>query len=194
MPIYVDHAQRRAELVAVAIDLIAENGLESASVRSIASRAGYSAVVVAHYFRNKAELLRQAFDHTIESTERRMEPLIADGVDVVAALEILLPTADFSRRTWKVWFAFWGVALSDLAYQQAQARRGREGREIIRRILDRCGDIPETAAGGREMQSERLLALIGGIATIATFDPDLWDAERQRAILASELAALRKGY
>lgn len=194
MPIQVDHAERRNFLIEVAIDLIAEEGMDGASVRSIARRAGFSTVVVAHYFRNKAELLRQAFEHTVESTEKRIEPVIAAGADAAEALEILLPTVDASRKTWKIWFAFWGTALADPVYRQAQARRGREGKEIIRRVLDRCSDIPEDAAGGREMQSERLLALIGGIATIATFDYELWDAPRQRAILASELAALRAGF
>lgn len=192
MPIYVDHAQRRAELVAVAIDLIAENGLESASVRSIASRAGYSAVVVAHYFRNKAELLRQAFERTIELTAIRIDEAIAAGCDVLATLEIMLPTEPVSSKTWKVWFAFWGAALSEPAYQAAQATRGREGRDIITRVLDRS-DIAEAAAGGRDMQSARLLALIAGIAAIATFDPEQWQPEFQRRILRSELEALKNG-
>lgn len=194
MPAYVDHDKRRAELIEVAIDLIAEQGLEGASVRAIAGRAGYSTVVVSHYFRNKAELLRQAFEQTIEQTATRIDQAIASGADVATALEIFLPIEPVASRTWKVWFAFWGVALSDRGYQQAQAMRGREGKEIIRRLLDECSDIPETAAGGRDMQSGRLLALIAGIAAIATFDPDIWDAERQHAILASELAALRSGH
>ncbi|CDO38595.1 TetR/AcrR family transcriptional regulator [Novosphingobium sp. KN65.2] len=191
MPVYVDHAKRRAELIEVAIELIAESGLEGASVRSIASRAGYSAVVVAHYFRNKSELLRQAFERTIELTGVRIDEAISAGSDVLATLEIMLPTEPVSSKTWKVWFAFWGAALSEPAYQMAQATRGREGREIIKRVLDQCSAIPLGAAGGREVQSARLLALIAGIAAIATFDPELWQPEFQRRILRSELDDLR---
>ena len=87
MPAQVDHDERRRELADVAIELIAEAGLDGASVRKIAARAGYSTVVVAHYFRNKEELLRQAFEHTIEQTARQIDAAMAGGADVRTALE-----------------------------------------------------------------------------------------------------------
>ncbi|MFM2409292.1 MAG: hypothetical protein RL481_120 [Pseudomonadota bacterium] len=194
MPAVVDHNKRRRELIVVAIELIAEAGLNGASVRAIAARAGYSTMVVEHYFRNKAELLRQAFEYTIEQTERRVDSVMAGGADARAALETFLPIGEGASQTWKVWFAFWGAALGNSEYTAAQARRGREGMEIIGRVLDKCSDIPPTAAGGREMQSARLLTMIAGIAAIATFDPDTWPPNRQRATLAGELTALRAGY
>lgn len=194
MPAVVDHDERRRQLAEVAIELIAETGLEGASVRAIAGRAGYSSVVVAHYFRNKAELLRQAFEYTIEQTTRQIDAVLAQGGGVGAALETFLPIAPAATRTWKVWFAFWGSALANPEYTAAQARRGREGMGIICRVLDHYNEIPADAAGGREMQAARLLTLIAGIAAIATFDPETWPPPRQRETLASELTALRAGY
>jgi len=193
MPIIVDHAQRRCEVLDVAIDLIAEGGVDRASVRSIAERTGCSTAIVSHYFRNKAELLQLAFERTIEQTRQRVDQAISDGCSTSRALEVLLPLNPSAARSWKIWFAFWGMALSDLKYRRIQATHGREGQQIIRRVLDVCGDVPRASAGGRDKQAGRLLPMIAGIAALATYDPEGWPPKRQRAILAAEVEALRKG-
>lgn len=193
MPIIVDHAQRRCEVLEIAIDLIAEGGVDRASVRSIAERARCSTAIVSHYFHNKAELLELAFERTIEQTRQRVDKAIVSECSTLRALEVLLPLNLDAARSWKIWFAFWGMALSDLKYRRIQATHGREGQEIIRRLLDVCGDVPKAAAGGRDAQAGRLLPMIAGIAALATYDPEGWPPKRQRAILAAELEALTNG-
>lgn len=193
MPIVVDHDQRRDEVLALAMDLIAEGGIDSASVRAIAERAGYSTAVVSHYFRSKSELLAMAFEKTLDEVRTRIDESVARAAPAQRVLEVLLPVDARAARVWKIWFAFWGTALSDEKHRQAQMKRGREGQSIIVTVLERCSDIPAEAAGGRKMQAGRLLALISGIATMAMFDPDAWTAKRQRAMLAAELESLRHG-
>jgi AcrR family transcriptional regulator len=193
LPILVDHQKRRTELIDVAIDLIVEQGLNGASVRAIAARAGYSAVVVQHYFRSKNELLRLAFERVIALLQEQVECAIADRREAPEALAVFLPADPVAARTWRVFFAFWGMALAHDDFQQAQARRSREGRDIISRVLEECSTIPEGAAGGRSQQANRLLALIAGIAAMATFDPEGWPPAQQRRILTEELQMLALG-
>lgn len=193
MPLIVDHDQRRDEVLEIAIDLIAEGGIDSASVRAIAERAQYSTAVVSHYFHNKSELLSLAFEKTLRETQTRIDEAVARGAPAARVLEVLLPLDPRAGRSWKIWFAFWGMALSDAKHRQAQVTHGREGQDIIRHVLEQCSDIPAAAAGGRNMQAGRLLAIVGGMAALATFDPEGWPAKRQRAILVAELKALRDG-
>jgi TetR/AcrR family transcriptional repressor of bet genes len=190
MPLIVDHAQRREQVVDIAVDLIAQRGVEGVSVRAIAQQAGYSTAIVSHYFSNKSELLLMAYQQTLGKAGQRVENAIAAHMPAQPALEHLLPLDEIGQRNWKIWFAFWGLALSDDKYRQEQIMRGREAQALIERVLTQCSDVPEAAAGGRTMQAGRLLAMIAGLATQATYDPEGWPPDRQRAVLAAELEAL----
>ena len=72
MPRVVDHEARRAEVAAVAADLIARRGLDGVSVRDVAAAGGYSTTVVTHYFASKRELLLQAYRSAGTATEERL--------------------------------------------------------------------------------------------------------------------------
>ena len=75
MPRVVDHEARRAEVAAVAADLIARRGLDGVSVRDVAAAGGYSTTVVTHYFASKRELLLQAYRSAGTATEERLARL-----------------------------------------------------------------------------------------------------------------------
>ena len=60
MPKIVDHDQRREEIVAATWRVIDRHGLDEATTRRIAEEAGYSNGVLAHYFRDKDDILVQA--------------------------------------------------------------------------------------------------------------------------------------
>jgi len=55
--------RRRESLMQAALDLIAEAGLEAATVRAIAQRADVTPGLIRHYFRSKEELILAAYDH-----------------------------------------------------------------------------------------------------------------------------------
>lgn len=190
MPLIVDHDARRREVAHIAARLIATRGLEGASIRDIALAAGCSTAVVSHYFRNKRELLlatyRQAMEETIGRARRRRDR----GGDLPYCLEAILPLDRRRRDNWKVWFAFWGMAMADPLFLEEQKRSGREARRLFAELIG--GTSPEAAAeaGRRDMQARRLLVTVSGLATQATYDPADWPADRQRALIAEEIAAL----
>lgn len=190
MPIAVDHDQRRRDVVDIATRLIIDKGLENVSVRAIARQAGYSTAVVSHYFHDKAELMLMCYQTALSRAGERVEEAIGKHLPVQETLERLLPLDDAGRDNWKIWFAFWGMAMADERFQQEQILRGREAQALITRALDECANAPTAPAAGREMQASRLLAMLAGLATQATYDPEGWPAERQRAVLAAELASL----
>jgi TetR/AcrR family transcriptional repressor of bet genes len=57
---------RREALIAAALDLIAEGGQKSATVRAIADRAGVTPGLIRHYFASKEELTRAAYRHMMD--------------------------------------------------------------------------------------------------------------------------------
>ncbi len=54
-------SQRQGDLIAAALDLIAEGGPQHATVRAIAARAGVTPGLIRHYFKTKEELLGAAY-------------------------------------------------------------------------------------------------------------------------------------
>lgn len=190
MPLIVDHDERRRQVARITIGLILRQGVDGVSVRAIAREAGYSTAIVSHYFRTKADLLLLAYQTTLTHAGGRVETALANGEDIGATLGYLLPLDQTGRDNWKIWFAFWGMALSDESFQREQIKQGREAQTLIARALEQRTAIPAGAGGGRDMQARRLLAMIAGLATQATYDPEAWPPERQRAILAAELASI----
>ena len=68
--------RRREDLIAAALDLVAEGGLHAATVRAIAERAGVTPGLIRHYFTSKEELTRVAY-------QRLMEQMITDSAAVL---------------------------------------------------------------------------------------------------------------
>ncbi|GLS86572.1 TetR family transcriptional regulator [Cypionkella aquatica] len=68
--------RRREDLIAAALDLVAEGGLHAATVRAIADRAGVTPGLIRHYFTSKEDLTRVAY-------QRLMEDMIGDSASVL---------------------------------------------------------------------------------------------------------------
>lgn len=68
--------RRREDLIAAALDLVAEGGLHAATVRAIADRAGVTPGLIRHYFTSKEDLTRVAY-------HRLMERMTADSAAVL---------------------------------------------------------------------------------------------------------------
>ena len=63
--------RRRDDLIAAALDLMAEGGPESATVRAIAARAGATPGLIRYYFSTKDDLWRAAYrTHMTRLTEQ----------------------------------------------------------------------------------------------------------------------------
>ncbi|GAB3583289.1 TetR/AcrR family transcriptional regulator [Amycolatopsis endophytica] len=71
MPKIVDRSQRRREIAEALLRLIAREGIETVSVRTVAAEAGLSAGAVQKYFSTRDELFHFAFDLTGEYIEQR---------------------------------------------------------------------------------------------------------------------------
>jgi TetR/AcrR family transcriptional regulator, fatty acid metabolism regulator protein len=68
---------RRAQIVAVAIDTIAELGYAQASLARIAARAGISKGVILYHFAGKDDLVRELVREVLAQAEGYMRPRIA---------------------------------------------------------------------------------------------------------------------
>ncbi len=80
MPKIVDHDERRTDIVRAIIKVVGEGGLAGATVRSIAREGGFSSGVIAHYFANKDEMVRYAFEFVADRVFRRIDARLKQAV------------------------------------------------------------------------------------------------------------------
>ncbi|MEV6906960.1 TetR/AcrR family transcriptional regulator [Amycolatopsis sp. NPDC051071] len=100
MPKIVDRAERRRDIASALLRIVAREGVEAVSVRSVATEAGVSAGAVQKYFSTKEDLFRFALDMTSELLEQRWNTLDQSGnlLDLLVRLLIEAMPLDEQRR------------------------------------------------------------------------------------------------
>ena len=184
-PAPVDHEERRRALTRVLLDLVAERGIEGASIRALATAAGVSIGTVQHYFASKDDLLRHAYRQMAaeagEHAERRAGAAATPADALREVLLELLPLDRRRERALRIGLAFGVRALqsSDLA-----AELQRDTRELLDGLRELLA-----AAGAADPRREAIavMALNDGLSSQLLFDEELTGAEAV-AVLDAHLA------
>jgi AcrR family transcriptional regulator len=189
MPIAVNREERRAEVVAMAFELVADRGVEALTFREIAAAAGCSTSIVSHYFGNKNELLFSVYQVANQRATERLEATRDAGAPPLACFETVLPISNEARRNWRVWLAFWARAHLDPVYFEERRRAAQSSLDLYRAMIaERLGGQADDAH--IDLAARRLIAAIAGIGLEACFAPEDWAPERIRAVLRAELDSL----
>lgn len=192
MPKVVDHEQRRRELAHAVWRVIRRDGVERASVRTVAVEAGWSPGALRHYFATQSELLAFAMRLVVERVEERVAALDHAGDTreaVERVLRELLPLDDERRAENEVWLAFTARALIDPRLRAQHDEVHGELRQVCATLLERLA-AAGLAGPATAPQAERLHALTDGLALHTALRPDLMDPERILAIMRLHLDAL----
>jgi AcrR family transcriptional regulator len=190
VPKIVDHEQRRRELAEAVWRVIRRNGVDGASVRTVAQEAGWSAGALRHYFRSQSELLDFAIELAAERIRQRVGALeLADDPRraVEQLLSELLPLDDERRAENEVWLAFTARALIDPQLRVRHAEIDDALRAASLRAVEMLG-LP--ARRVRALEVERLHALLDGLALHGAMRPERIPPRRIVAVLRRHLDEL----
>lgn len=191
MPALIDHAARRAALAEVAADLVATGGADAATVRAVAAAAGFSTKAVTHYFPDKRALMLLTYRHAALRSQARINATQpGGGSDIAGLLHALLPTDPQATRDWRVWFAFWGLAMADPVFSAEQRTRMRLTVARIAEVLAADAAYGHIGAGAHTGIASTLLAALFGLVTQAMFDPEAWPPAAQVAAMDAALARI----
>ncbi|MGB6603431.1 MAG: transcriptional regulator BetI, partial [Steroidobacteraceae bacterium] len=185
---------RRAQLIEVTIDSLAEVGYVGTTLAQIARRAAVSAGLVAHYFGDKDGLLEAAFRTLARNLAARMRARLAlAGTPrgrVQAVIDVNLAPEEFDKRTGTAWLAFWGQVLHVRGLKRVQTAYQRRMLSNLRNDLRRLIPVGEarTLAG-------MIAAMIDGVWLRAALSE--WqeaDSESARAMLTAFVEARLRDY
>jgi AcrR family transcriptional regulator len=194
MPKIVDHEERRRELALAVWRVIRDQGVDRASVRTVAKEAGWSPGALRHYFTTQSELLAFAMRLVVERIEGRiaaLERATDPRKAVEQVLHELLPLDDERRAENEVWLAFTARALVDPELRDLHS-------EVHDALHEACASSLATltaargkpAVPGTALQVERLHALVDGLAVHTALRPDLMTPEHIVAVMRLHLNAL----
>lgn len=173
---------RRRQLIEATIDTIHEVGFASASLQSIARRAGVSPGLVAHYFRDKEGLLeatlRQLAGDLGRGAAQRLAAAASPYERLLAVVDANLEAAQFDRRIATVWLAFWGQVLHSPRLRRVQMVYERR---LVSNLRHAFRQLVPGAEAAR--LAEATAALIDGLWLRATLSVEPPDPDEARATL-----------
>jgi AcrR family transcriptional regulator len=189
MPKVVDPAERRKDLAEAVWRVVRRDGLERASVRNVAHEAGLSMGSLRHYFGAQSDLHIFAMRLVIERIERRIAALDLPEDPRQAAERVLaeLLPLDVERRAEnEVWLAFTARAQVDAGLRALRDDGYDLLRDACRRQVLRLGGSG-SAELDVDLETDRLFALLDGLAVHAAMRPAQATPDRLTAVLARHL-------
>lgn len=197
MPKKVDPDERRAQLIEAVWQVIARDGMENVTVRTIAAETGFSAGTLAHYFQDKDDILVSALRLSHEQIAARWEAKL-EGLNGLEALKELvldnLPLDDERELETRLAMNYWSRAVT---HEHVVSSQWRAGPSLFRRLADlaseaqELGEIDSTEPA--EDIAERLHALIDGLSLHSLLYDDRLTRERQEHLMEAEFRRLESG-
>jgi AcrR family transcriptional regulator len=172
-------------------DVLATQGLERLTVRSVAAAAGCTTGLVMHRFPNRQALLLHARQLLHEITRARVESLEATAATPRAALRAILlqgmSTDEQTRQESVVWMGFLAAAVSDDELIAEHRRNNRSWRTRVERLT--AAAAPDWPAARVSSVALALIAMAEGTAAFGAADPDAFPAAQQVEMLDDALTA-----
>lgn len=174
MPRRVNHDQRRIEIVEAAWRIIARGGFAAATMREIATEAGFANGGLKHYFAGKDELLAAAFQHTFFRINERAAHTIGDesGIEAIRLLCLeMLPLDDERRVESRVTVAFWDRAASSTQLMKIHADSYAIWRNWMEQELEKARLRGQIATDESDQQIiDEFLAVTAGLRVMPILD------------------------
>lgn len=199
MPKIVDADARRRAVTDAVFRVIDSDGLEAATLRNIAAEAGLAIGSVRHYFAGHTELTVFALAALRERMTARilghLDRPVSEAPREIAEAVLLefLPLDEDRRRETVVWLAFVTAARTRPELRD-QATRLHEGtRLVIGRVLERAVALGRVAPDvDTALETERLSALLDGLAMNAVLQPGLLTPATMLQVLRRHLDSLAR--
>ncbi|WP_342507224.1 TetR/AcrR family transcriptional regulator [Sporosarcina sp. FSL K6-2383] len=180
MPKIVDHEERRKRIAEAMWQVILDKGMEGATVRNIAEEAGLSLGALRHYFQNQDELLVYAMTLVKDNATARIQEILKRDLPpkemVIATLLEVVPINKETRMEMEVWFAFVAFVKHRKDSFEVLDDGLYEAFEKMLNYMNMAGVLRDNL--DLILETERLYALIDGIAIHALLDPERVDRDR----------------
>ncbi len=179
-----DHNAKRAELLAAAITVIAQEGYAGASMRRVAQHAGCTTGAVTYYFANKEEMVGAVAQNLFDRVDALLE-INREQLDVKSIIEQWLEWISSDEPdNWLAWLQLLTHARHEPAFAGIIKQRYARFRQVFTSVLEEGqnqgkirDDIPA------ELLADQVSAISDGWLMMLPIEPERFSAERGQALL-----------
>jgi AcrR family transcriptional regulator len=194
MPKIVDHDERRALYIKALWRLVTREGAGAISVRNVAAEAGVAPSNLAHYLPSRADLLGVAVEQLVAIGADAIAKVDLERFDLESAVDTLMatiPDTPTRRRQSQVWLLLLAEQEANVEAKLILSNLQRAVRAGVREGIDLLADKrllhPKR---NREIETDRLHALIDGASLQTLIDHRALPPARIRAMFRHHLAEL----
>ncbi len=196
MPRIVDHDKRRRELSALAYEIITQKGIDAATYRSLAERAGCTTGMIVHYFPKRDDILLGALSHAESITRKVMDDCLEKYEGLEALRQVLYAVIPADRKLgaqWRLWISFWGRATANDVVREKQSGAYSEATsrwsDFVRKA-QQAGDLSSSLNTRIEAQS--VMALLDGLGVQSMIGKGALNKKQQRQLIDTYLDGLTR--
>lgn len=132
--------RRREDLIHAALEIVAEGGVQAATVRAIAAKAGVTPGLIRHYFSSKEDLTRAAYLRVMDQMTRQTASALIDPTKTAEvqlarfiAASVSPPVVD--STTLGLWAAFLHSARNDPEMRAIHTRGYIGFRDLLQGLI-----------------------------------------------------------
>ncbi|MEV7385996.1 TetR family transcriptional regulator C-terminal domain-containing protein [Streptomyces sp. NPDC091215] len=180
MPKIVDHGERKKDLARAVWAVVERDGVEGATIRAVAAEAGWTRGVIAHYFRDRDDLLLFAYRLALQrEQELGPGPDIPPLERLVGVLLRALPVDAQARLDFKIWLAFMGRVADHPALAKAVLENHRDYHLRIRELVRSCSEAGVLFPPWEVDRAAAILAtFVDGLGIMTALDPATYTPDR----------------
>lgn len=183
-------AERRGELLAKAVEIVAVEGLSSVTLRRVAGDLGVTPGLVSHYFSSAEQLAIDAFRATATADLDEARSRVAATATATAAMDALIDYVldDTSDEASALWLDAWSLGRRNAALAAAADELTDAWLYFIAGIVRAGSDAGEfgvvDGGPGVDVAARRILTMIDGL-----------DSQKvMRAVPSAELKHIARAY
>jgi AcrR family transcriptional regulator len=183
---------KRVTALSATLRVIARDGLEKTTIRSIAKEAGCSAGSLAHYFSDKEDILRQTLELADARISKRISDIISETEPDFALREVLaqvLPIDNDRTVELTLDVNFWGRALIHPELRGLEHQDHDRWRNIVLELVTSITSSRKSEISAINL-TDVLIAFLDGLGLQALIYPELFPPDRQLELLDLQLSRL----
>lgn len=153
----VDHKLSRQDIISTVALLIADKGLESLTMRTIANHVGCSVGSLPHYFKGKEEIVTAALNWSNERILNRIHTMPLEEVTVDTLIPVVISSLPLDKQSdieWRVRLCLWDYATTNPEMLAAVKAIKKQVLTVLNQLLSHlqkkayiATDLPAEAIG-----------------------------------------------
>jgi AcrR family transcriptional regulator len=166
--------ERKAQIIAAALELFRRKGFADVSTRDLAEHAGLSRSHIYHYFDDWNELRREAFAHFANEQLEETAAGLSDMPPVEALLGFIRDCLPASKDDgWGLWLDAWDEAMHDAELARAYLSEIGRWQGMLRAIIEQGVEAEVFRCTSAERAARQLFALAMGYADDLLLEPSV---------------------